>query len=275
MATQPIVEPEVKNAQPEVDPETGKFVHIYQPRDAEGQFIGKPYRFLYTDHMDLVRQIEQAKEHADRYIYEVKTGKRQVNGEAAAPKPEFVPAPESTEEVDKKRREEFRKTMREEFGAEPEVVRETLKKSTKLEEGVTAYHWALNKQAEGYYPCADNSKKIVAWLTEKKYAFTPANYDLAFEELKDSLMKAPQEITADSTQQPPPTKAEVKPQSTGIIPGQFAGTRRPNPTDRQPLTRDRFREIDKMSRDQWKKLERTNPKDAQSFLAMKHAQPQQ
>src|SRR5271167_2699736 len=140
-ATQPV--------EPEIDKETGKFVYSYQPRDSEGQFIGKPYRFLYTDNADLLKQITDSKEHGDRYIHEVKTGKRQVNGEAATPRPEFKAAPESPEEADKKRREEFRKTAQEEFGADPETVRNTLKKASQLEEGITAYHWALNKQAEG------------------------------------------------------------------------------------------------------------------------------
>lgn len=268
MATQPVM----TDNQPEVDKETGKFVYSYQPRDSEGQFIGKPYRFLYTDHQDLLKQITDAKEMGDRYIHEVKTGKRQVIGEPAAPRPEFKPAPESPEEEDRKRREEFRKTTQEEFGADPETVRNTLKKATQLEEGITAYHWALNKQSEGYYPCAENGKKITAWLNEKKLAMTPANYDLAFEELRDSLVQAPKE-SADSTQQQP---TQAKPQSTGIIPGQFAGTRQPNRMEKQPLTAERFRQINRMSRDEWNKLRRVNPKEAEAFLEMKNpaAQPQ-
>jgi hypothetical protein len=272
--TQP-VEPEVKNNQPEIDPESGKFIYTYQPRDSEGQFIGKPYKFLYTDHQDLVRQLTDAKENGDRFIYEVKSGKRKLQGEPAVPRPEFTPAPESTEEVDRKRREEFRKTAKEEFGADPEDVRQALKKATLLEEGITAYHWALNKQADGYYPCPENGKKIAAWLKEKNLANTPANYDLAFEELKDTLVQAPKEQEpADSTQQPP-TRAEVRPQSTGIIPGQFAGTRQPNRMEKRPLAVERFRQIDRMSRDQWNRLLRDNRKEAEAYLAMKNpAQPQ-
>jgi len=273
--TQP-VEPEVKTNEPEVDEATGKFIYSYHPRDKEGQFIGKPYRFLYTDHQDLIQQITEAKENGDRFIHEVKSGKRQLVGEAAVPRPEFKPAPESPEEADKKRREDFRKTSQEEYGADPETVRDTLKKAAKLEEGITAYHWALNKQADGYYPCAENGKKIATWLTEQKLAMTPANYDLAFEELRDSLVQEPKEQPADSTQQPPPTRTEVRPQSTGIIPGQFAGTRQPGRQERQPLTTERFRQIDKLSRDLWKRLERENPNEAKAFLAMKFpAQPQQ
>lgn len=263
--------------EPEVDQETGKFIYNYQPRDSEGQFIGKPYKYLYTDNQDLVRQITEGKEQGDRYIHEVKTGKRQVHGEPAVPRPEFKAAPESVEDADKKRREEFRKTAQEEFGADPETVRNTLKKASQLEEGITAYHWALNKQADGYYPCSENGKKIGAWLSEKKLANTPANYDLAFEELRDSLVQAPKEQPpADSTQQQQPTRVEVKPQSTGIIPGQFAGTRQPGRTEKQPLTRERFRQIDKLSRDQWNRLQRDNPNESKAFLAMKYpAQPQQ
>ena len=281
MATQPSQLEEVKPNEPErgIDPKDGveKFIYSYQPRDSEGQFIGKPYRYFYTDQQDLVRQITEGKEQGDRYIHEVKTGKRQLKGEPAAA-PVYQPAPESTEEAEKKQREQFRATAQKEFGAPIEVVRQDLEESRKLKEGFAAYNWALNKQAEGYYPCKENSVTITNWLKEKQYAFTPANYDLAFEELKDTLVQEPQEQKpADSTLQPevPPTKVEVKPQSTGIIPGQFQGTRPRNPTERQPLTAERFREINKMTRDQWEKLQRVNPKETESFLKMKFAQPQE
>jgi hypothetical protein len=269
MATQPVV------TGPEIDQETGKFVYNYQPRDSEGQFIGKPYRFLYTDHEDLVKQLTEAKEHGDRFIYEVKSGKRKLAGEPAVQQPTFQPAPESTEEAEKKRREEFRKTAEQEFGAPIETVRERLKRQQMTEEYTAAQHWAMNKAAEGYYACPANSKAITDWLKEKKYAFTPSNYDLAFEELKDTLVQEPQEpvVTADSTQQPP---TQAKPQSTGIIPGQFAGTRQPGRPEKQPLTRERFRQIERMSRDQWNRLRRESPKDAEAYLLMKTpAQPQQ
>lgn len=266
-ATQPV--------EPEVDQATGKFIYMYQPRDSEGQFIGKPYRYLYTDNQDLVRQITEGKEAGDRFIHEVKTGKRKLVGDPAVPLPEFKPAPESAEETDRKRRAEFRKTSEEEFGAPPEMVRETLKKAVSQDIRTTAYHWALNKQADGYYPCKANGDKIAEWIIEKKLALTPANYDLAFEELRDSLVQEPKEAPPADSTQPPPTQA-ARPQSTGIIPGQFAGTRQPNSTEKRPLTRERFRQIDKMSRDQFNQLKRTNRADYDAFVLMKTpAQPQQ
>jgi hypothetical protein len=269
--------------QPEIDQATGKFVHLYQPRDAEGQFIGKPYRFLYTDHMDLVRQIEEAKENADRYIHEVKTGKRQVNGEAALARPEFKPAPESAEEADKKRREEFRKTAEEEFGAPLDEVRGRLKLAGELDEYMIANTWALQNEANGYYICPQNARDMMKFINgenpeKKKLRLSAANLDLAFDALKDKLVQQPQEqVPADSTQHTPPTRTEARPQSTGIIPGQFAGTRSPNRTEKQPLTADRFREIAKMSYPQFTRLKRDNPTDYWNFVKMKEAkaQPQQ
>jgi len=275
MATQPqVTEPEVKNTEPQKDEATGKFIHIYQPRDAEGQFIGKPYRFLYTDHMDLVRQIEQAKEHADRFIYEVKTGKRQVKGEPAEPKPEYKPV-QAADEDSAKRREQARKDLEAELGAPLDSVRETLKRANDFDEYLIANTWALANEANGYYICPQNGRAMDKYLKDNKLRVSAANLTLAFEELKDTLVQKPQEqqTTADSTQQQP-TRAEVKPQSTGIIPGQFQGTRPQNATERKPLTAERFREINRMSRDQWKKLERANPKEAEAFLAMRYAQPQ-
>lgn len=279
MATQPVA---VEN-QPEVDEATGKFIHIYQPRDAEGQFIGKPYRFLYTDHMDLVKQIEEAKEQADRTIYEIKTGKRKIVGEAAVKNPDWTPAPEPSEDEEKKRREEFRKVAEAELGAPLDSVRQNLKKAQMLDEYLAAQNWAMGKEADGYYICQENAKKISDYLKEKNLAFTPANYDFAFDELRDSLVKKPQEQPvqetppADSTQQQAPPPTQAKPQSTGIIPGQFSGTRQPTRTEKQPLTRERFRQINKMSYSEYKKLERVNPAEVLAYneMKVKSAQPQQ
>jgi hypothetical protein len=278
MATQPQVT-EVQKPEVEVDKDTGKFVYSYQPRDSEGQFIGKPYRFLYTDHEDLVKQLTNAKENGDRYIHEVKTGKRQLKGEAAVPVPTYQPAPESTEEAEKKRREDFRKTAEQEFGAPVDQVRADMKRARELEEYLICSTWAQQNEEAGYYICKENAEKVSKYLKDNNYRISAANLDLAFAELKDTLVSKPEEPSpADSTQQQP-TKAEepreVKPSSTGIIPGQFAGTRRPNPTEKQPLTRERFREINKMSRDQWNKLQRVSPKESEAFLAMKFAQPKE
>lgn len=273
MATQPAV---VEN-QPEVDQETGKFIFVYQPRDAEGQFLGKPYRFLYTDMPDLNRQIIEAKEHADRVVYEIKTGKRKIVGEAAVKNPDWTPAPEPSEDEEKKRREDFRKTAEAELGAPLDSVRQNLKKAQMLDEYLIAQNWALNNP--GYYTCRENAEKMEKYRKEKNLALTASNLDLIFEELKDTLVAAPtpqQEPPADSTQQQaPPTQA--KPQSTGIIPGQFSGTRQPNRTEKQPLTRERFRQISKMSLSEYKKLERANPAEVLSYNEMKAkaAQPQQ
>ena len=277
--TQP-VEPEVKENQPEVDPESGKFIYTYQPRDSEGQFIGKPYRFLYTDHQDLIRQITEAKENGDRFIHEVKSGKRKLQGEPATPVPTYQPAPESTEEDERKRREEFRKTAEQEFGAPVDQVRADMKRARELEEYLVCNTWAMNNT--DYYACAKNAQDISKWLKsqEPPLKVSAANLDLAFEALKETLVPKPQEpaAPADSTQQQPPTRTEVRPQSTGIIPGQFAGTRQPNRTEKPLMSVDRFRQIDRMSYPLFQKLKRDNPTEYWNFVRMKEtakAQPQQ
>lgn len=270
MATQPVV----TENQPEVDQATGKFVFVYQPRDADGQFIGKPYRFLYTDMQDLNQQIIEAKEHADRVVHEIKIGKRQIVGEAAVKVPDFKPAPESTDEAEKKRREQTRKDIEAEFGAPIEDVRNRVKRAGELDEYLAAQNWAMNKEAEGYYPCRENAKKIAAWIKEKGYANTPANYDLAFEELKDTLVPKPQEQAppADSTQQQTTsTRTEARPQSTSVMPGQFSGTRPPNRTEKPPLTKERYRQISKMSFTQFQQLKRANPDEYWTYVKMKEA----
>lgn len=280
MATQPVV----TDTQPEVDEATGLFVYRYQPRDGEGQFIGKEYKYLYKDHQDLVRQITEGKEQGDRYIHEVKSGKRQVNGELATPRPTFQPAPESTEDAERQEREKFRQNAEKEFGAPLDKVRERLRIAGDLEEGITAQRWAMENEANGYYICPQNAREMMKYLDGEnpqgqKLARIPANYDLAFEAVKDKLIARPaqeQAPPADSTQQPPPTQADARPRSTGVIPGQFQGTRPGAQAERRPLSAERFRQIDKMGRDEWMRFQRTNAKEAQAFLSMKHpAQPQQ
>jgi hypothetical protein len=275
MATQPQIVEETKPNQPEqeVDPKDGqlKFIFRYQPRDSEGQFIGKPYKYFYTDHADLARQLAEGKEHGDRFIHEVKTGKRKLEGEPAKPQADYKPTAPASED-DAKRREQIRKDLEAELGAPLDVAREDIKRSRQLQEYIVANTWAQNN--DDYYACLENARMLDSYIKEKKWAMTAANLDLAFDALKDKLIPPPQEqASADSTQQPPAT--QPKPQSTGIIPGQFAGARQPMGREAQPLTRERFREINRMSRDQWVKLERLNPKEAEAFLKMKHAQPQQ
>lgn len=283
MATEPEVTEQEQTNQPEVDPETGKFIFTYQPRDAEGKFIpdraGKAYKFLYTDHQDLVQQLARAKEEGDRYIHELKTGKRQLKGEPAVPAPSYEPAPEPTEEAEKKRREEARKLMEEELGAPVDVVRKDIKEAREIREYVIAQNWAMNNPA--YYACKENAVKLNGYLQENKLALTPANLDLAFEELRDSLAKAPEliEAPANSTQQQTEVTAtpEKKPQSTGIISSRFAGTRQSNRIEKLPLTAERFRQISKMSYPQFTQLKRVNPNEYWDYVRMKEAkaQPQQ
>lgn len=273
--TQP-VEPEVTQNEPERDPETGKFIYKFQPRDEAGQFIGKEYTFYYTDHMDLVRQLTDKSVNEQRYINDLKTGKRAIVGDPATARSDYQPAAPSTEEAEQQERERFRKIAEKEFGAPLEEIRTDIAQSREMRDYTLANSWALENESNGYYICPKNAKDITKYLSENKLALSRKNLDLAFDALKDTLVPKPQEQVppADSTQQQPPTRTEVRPQSTGIIPGQFQGTRPGARTERQPLTAERFRQIDKMSRDEWVKLQRTNAKEAQAFLSMRYpAQP--
>jgi len=262
-------------AEPEKDEVTGKFIFHYQPRDSEGQFIGRPYKFLYTDHQDLVKQIAEAKEQADRTIHEIKIGKRKIVGEAAVKNPDWTPAPEPAEDEEKRKREDFRKVAEAEFGAPLDSVRQNLRKAQLLDEYMVAQNWALNNPE--YYACRENAEKMEKYRKEKNLALTASNLDLIFEELRDSLATAPA-APADSTQQQvEPTKEQPKPRSTGIVPGQFQGTRPGTRQETRPLTVERFRQIDRMSRDQFNALRKSNPKEYWAFVEMKSpkAQPQQ
>lgn len=272
MATQ------VTQPQAEVDQESGKFVYSYQPMDADNQPIGKPYRFLYTDHQDLVQQLTEAKANGDRFIHEVKTGKRRLQGEPAPP-PAYQPAPESQDEAEKKARELFRLGAEKELGESPERIRKDMQIAKEVREFISATTWAAQNEANGYYVCPQNGKLMATYLKENNLAYTDENLTSAFEELKGKLITKPSEQAppADSTQQPPaPTREPAKPQSTGIIPGQFQGTRPGMQPKQLPLTVDRYRQINRMGLEDFRRLQRTNPKEYELYLQMKAgALPQQ
>lgn len=269
--------------EPEKDQATGKYVYSYQPKDAEGQPIGRPYRFLYADQGDLVQQLTAAKENGDRFIHEVKSGKRQLQGEQAKPAPEYKPAAESADEADRKRREEFRRTAEQEFGAPLDDVRDRLKRGRDLEEYTTCNSWVIGKESQGYYICPENTKAIAEYMAANKLAYTYQNLDLVHDELKQEgriierpapqtdFAPAPAGDSQDGTQ--PPKQAAPPKASTGIVPGQFAGTRREASEAKPPLTAERYRQINRMSRDDFNRLKRTNAKEYDAFIQMRMPKP--
>jgi hypothetical protein len=264
----------------------GKFIYRLQPpTDDEGKPIGREFVIKYTDQADLIKQLEAKTANDIRYVHEIKTGKRPLKGEPEVTRPEFKPAAESQEDADKRAREEFRKRSEQEYGATPEQVRDTLKRATEFVEYLVCNTWALNH--EKYQPTAANAKALNEYLKENKLRVSAKNLDLAFEELNEqgklALKSAP-----DSTQQQQQTDSaqdqsqrtsaaappeEKKTQSTGMMPGQFAGARPNQPGDRPPLSAERYREINRMTRDQFNKLGRTNKKEYDAFVTMKAGRP--
>jgi len=248
-----------------------KQLYEYQPKDAEGSAIGRPYKFYYTDHQDLVTQLTSAKEAGDRYIHEVKTGKRQVKGEAAIEKPSFQPAAESAEDVEKRRREEFRSTAEKEFGASLSTVRDTLRRANDFDDYLIANQWAVNHEGDGYYICQENAQAIAQYLQENKLRLSEKNLDLAFEELKDSLKTkpVPSETPATPTRDSGANGATQQPRNNGATSGIKPGDRRIPAPSKTKLTTERFRAIQKMSAPEWKQLQRHSPDEAALYLEMK------
>ncbi|VVB52757.1 Uncharacterised protein [uncultured archaeon] len=280
--TQVVVENAVPPAatqqtEPEVDAASGKKVYSYQPLDADKQPIGKPYRFLYTDYPDLVKQITEAKESGDRYIHEVKTGKRQVQGDPAVPKPDFKTV-EATDEADKKRREQYRKDFEAEIGAPVESVKARLKFADDIRDYQIMSGWALDKQEEGYVICQENYRAIKGYMDEHKLEIANVkNLNLAFDELGDKLKLSKPEATSSTevtnSSSSPTTAAPAAPSkpASGVRPGQFEGQRPSTATENTPLSAKRYREIKLMSYPEFKKLERTNAKEYWAFVEMKAA----
>lgn len=267
---------EQQQQQPEVDAATGKYIYSYQPVDTDNNPIGRPYRFLYTDHMDLVKQLTEAKANGDRFIHEVKTGKRKLERELAQEQPDFKAAPYK-DEFDQQVREDWRKNAEAEFGVPLDSVKERLKKARDLEQYLLCQSWAINKEADGYYICPENGKTIAKYMADNNLAYTQANLDSAFEDLQDTLVSKPKEATvittpADSsgngssqTGTPPAKQPQT---ASGFEPGQFQGAR-PGTQEQKPLSAERFRQINKMSRDEFNRLKRTNQREYDAFVAMK------
>lgn len=246
-----------------------KKVYEYQPTDREGKPLGRLYRLEYTDDADLIKQLSEAKQEGDRFIHEVKTGKRQVQGEAAIAKPSYQPV-EATEDADKIRREALRKDVEAELGAPLDSVRDTLKRASDFDEYLIANQWAVNAESNGYYVCSENANAIAKYLRENKLRVSEKNLDLALEELRDTLVTKPAEIPVTPTQDDGASGATQPARSNNGSTGIQPGNRR-IPTPQKPkLTPERFREINRMSAPQWRMLQRHSPSEATLFLEQKH-----
>lgn len=261
--------------QPQQDPETGKYVYTFDSVDADGNT--KQYRYLYTDGLDLARQIQESKVNGDRYIHEVKSGKRALT--PAGERPNFKTV-EAQAEEDKTRRAQWRKDLEDEIGAPLDGIKQRLQLADNLHQYTVMRNWAEEKQNDdGYVICQSNSALLLDFLNgnnpEKKplEMANKKNLDLAFEELKDKLILSDGKSngTTDSTSAPKndATQQSSRP-STGVKPGLFEGARPTTNTSEQPLTTKRYREIDRMSLSEFKQLERTNRKEYDAFVKMKH-----
>jgi len=268
-------------AEPQIDPTTGKFIYTFDSVNDDGET--KQYKYLYKDHLDLANQLVDSKKNGDKYIYEVKSGKRTLT---PAKHQEFKPVAPTTDE-DKKRRDLARKDFEDELGAPIASVREQLKEARMIREYTVMNQWALNKQAEGYVFCPENGKAMAAFLEGDNPEKKPLdqgnvkNLELAFETLRDAGKlkldnSSTTESTSSSTDDGNSSRAskdngtQPSRSQSGVKPGTFeGGAPRSGSTDKQPLTAQRFREIDLMSRDQYLKLQRTNRKEFDAFLLMK------
>lgn len=272
---------------PEVDSATGKMIYKYQPTDTDGTPIGREKRYLYSDHNDLVSQLTKANSNADKFIHEVKTGKRKIEGDPAVARPEFKAREMSKDEQvsttmglqnPEKSRDSIRQYLEAELGAPLDVVRGTLQNASGMAIRQLAQEWSLENEANGYYIHPENAQSMVTFLEQNKLDYTRKNFDLAFEELKDSLVQRPSDnsqVTVQtpvqqtpSAETPSQTRNTNRTVSTGIIPGQSGA--RPRPTNQTTLSSERFRSIDKMSLNNFKQLQRDNPKEAELFLKLKH-----
>lgn len=269
-----------------VTPAVEKQTYSYQAKDKQGNPVGNPQIFYYTDQADLIQQITDANQNATCRIHELK--EQVAKAEKAAPRGEYKPRELTADErfqstVDLQDPTHAQKALRQmveaEFGAPIDEVRANLKRARDIDEKLLAQNWALNNESKGYHICHDNAVAMATYIMQNNLALTEANLDLAFEVLKETLVPRPSDTQAaqipeTQSREAIPSETRSKPQtaSTGIIPGQFGGNRRP--TAKAPsLSTERYKAIDRMTRQDWLKLQKHSPQEAELFLKMKHPQP--
>lgn len=191
----------------------------YQVTDENGQPLGRPTRIVYNSLEDLVEKQKTIHTEATRAIFRARNQKPDPRRD----KPSFTP----TADDGNRRRAEVREIIEAELGAPLDAVRRTLKEANDVAEYAEANNFIAAHGWKDYYPCDQNTAKMLDWLRENSYAVTTKNLEIAMQELntKGELLPIP---VATNPALPPPANPAPAPRptpSSGIVPGQMAGVR--------------------------------------------------
>jgi hypothetical protein len=285
MPEEQVVTPPVSNP-PSV--EQKKWVREIQPTDENGNPIGHLQRFEADTQQELIDKLATAHLNGSKLIYELKTGKAKkpdlTNAEVSKnPPSSFKPRDFTADEAFQTTlemqnpataRQAVRKIIEAEFGAPLDEVRQSVAQARNINYKFEVDSF-LSEHSHDYYPCQQNLMTMNSFLEQNNLVPTGKNLNLAFDYLKDSLVQRP--VTPSTEALPPQAQAipentgtisqpvqrtQPRSVSTGIIPGQFSGSR-PGPKP-EGLT---MEIINKMSYDRLK-AERRNPSFEAAYLKL-------
>lgn len=252
--------------------EPKKWVIDYQATDENGNPIGNPTHLEADTQQLLIEKMRDTNIEIVRAYHKLKTGatkpdlskaqKRRAPSEA---KPKEWSAEETFQTFQEAQnpanfRKAIRKTIEDELGIPLDDLRTIPGGVAQVNRGLVEQNF-LARHREDYYPCKQNEKAILDYLSENNLAFNLDNLETAFDYLKDSLIHAPRQAAAqtpneEETQAAVNTEAQRKRTvTTGIVPGEASGTRPAKTGTSQGLS---WAVIDSWSDEEWEKQKR-NP----------------
>ena len=140
---------------------------------------------------------------------------------------------------------------------DPEIIRA---KMSRMEEQITTMLVEKEAQAflrgcKDYYPCDENLKTIYSWMVKNNLNPVHANFQYAYDQLKEFLIPRPQ-VAAPAPAVEPIITVEPPPAATAPVRPVSSGLTRSNGSDTGPASKSGYSlaEIDKMSGEDYKRL---------------------
>lgn len=191
------------------DEAKGLFFVEYQPRDREGNPVGRLQRFEAPTEIELAGKVAAAHSNATVAYHEERKARKLENfvqPRKSRPIYSFESRPLTADErtqiaADARKPESiveaFRTVIEAEFGAPLEVVRENLRdvEEKKQREFLLAEATAFQESHPDYFPCPANERDMYAYMQKKDYAFDRDGLALAFDALRNDLVQRPEPIS--------------------------------------------------------------------------------
>jgi hypothetical protein len=238
----------------------------YQPKGTDGNTIGPLTKYIGKTKNEVIQQLVEGKTNAERTIHRLKTVK---------PTPLQQPKTLTTDEefqlgIELQNPQTAAKAIRKLVENDPSLAEE--KRKARITQ--VTYDFLRSHQDE-FYNCDANGKVLTDWLTENSLEYSVDNLEYALETCRERLALAPRAAPPVVPQPAPETPEEQQRQrsaSSGIVPGQFSGTR-PRTQIKPGLTR---KDVLDLARTNYAEYKRRlgNPKErAEIYAALGESDP--